>query len=130
MFEKFNFSKKQIARYYQAAVKDFKIADNAKVPEVIFRFCYDCLLKLAIAVCAAKGLKVKSRAGHHVELINKLSTYFTDPEIEILANEMRSKRNWDLYGGGVLITEKEAKSYLDWVRKIIKKSQIYFKGKL
>jgi hypothetical protein len=37
VFEKFNFSQKQIDKYYQAALRDFKIARDAVVPEVILR---------------------------------------------------------------------------------------------
>lgn len=47
-----------------------------------------------------------------------------DPEVEILANEMRSKRNRDLYDGGILISEKEAKEYLEWVKQTFQKTQI------
>jgi hypothetical protein len=45
MFEKFNFSKRQIKKYYQSAIRDLKIASNSKIPEVIFRFFYDALVK-------------------------------------------------------------------------------------
>jgi hypothetical protein len=129
MFEHFNFSKAQIEKYYKSAKKDFEIATDSSVPEVSFRFCYDAILKLAIAVCAENGLRVKAKKGHHVELIKKLSFYLNDPEIEILAGEMRAKRNWNLYGGGVLISEKEAKSYLEWTKNIFQKTEDYFKRK-
>ena len=128
MFEKFHFSKRQIRKYYQSAIRDLKIASNSKIPEVIFRFSYDALVKLAIAVCAKNGLRVKARKGHHIELIKKLSFYLKDPEIEILANEMRSKRNRDLYDGGILISEKEAKEYLEWVKQTFQKTQILFEN--
>jgi hypothetical protein len=128
MFEKFHFSKRQIRKYYQSAIRDLKIASNSKIPEVIFRFSYDALVKLAIAVCAKNGLRVKARKGHHIELIKKLSFYLKDPEVEILANEMRSKRNRDLYDGGILISEKEAKEYLEWVKQTFQKTQILFEN--
>jgi len=128
MFEKFNFSQKQIKRYYQSALRDLKIALNSKVPEVIFRFSYDALIKLAIAVCAKNNLRVKARKGHHIKLIEKLTLYLKDPEIEVLANEMRSKRNRDLYEGGILISEKEAKEYLEWVKKIFQKAERFFEN--
>lgn len=51
-----------------------------------------------------------------------------DPEVEILANEMRSKRNRDLYDGGILISEKEAKEYLEWVKQTFQKTQILFEN--
>jgi len=126
MFEKFNFSQRQIKRYYLAALRDLKIALNSEISEVIFRFSYDALIKLAIAVCARNKLRVKARKGHHIELIKKLSSYLKDLEIEVLANEMRSKRNRDLYEGGVLISEKEAKEYLEWVKKIFQKAEALF----
>jgi len=123
MFEKFRFSRKQIEKYHSSAKRDLKIASEADVPEVKFRFCYDALLKLAITVCAENGLRVKSRRGHHIELIKKLAFFLKDPEIEILANEMRAKRNWDLYGGGVVISSKEAREYLDWTKKIFSRAE-------
>lgn len=129
MFEKFTFSQKQIDRYYESALRDFKIAKNSDISEVSFRFCYDCLLKLAIAICAENGLRVKARRGHHIELIKKLSFYLNDSEVKIMANEMRSKRNWDLYGGGVLISDKEVKSYIDWIEQIVRKVELYFNNK-
>jgi len=126
MFEHFHFTKKQIGTYYKSAMRDFKIASEARVPEVSFRFAYDSLLKLSIVVCAAHGLRVKSKRGHHIELISKLASFLDDKEIEVLANEMRSKRNWDLYGGGITITSKEAKYYVRWVRLIFQKTEKHF----
>jgi hypothetical protein len=123
MFEKFRFSRKQIEKYHSSASRDLKIASEADVSEVRFRFCYDALLKLAITVCAENGLRVKSRRGHHIELIKKLAFFLKDEEIEILANEMRSKRNWDLYGGGIVISAKEAREYLDWTKKIFHEAE-------
>ena len=123
MFEKFRFSRKQIEKYHHSAIRDLKIASGADVSEVRFRFCYDALLKLAMAVCAENGLRVKSRRGHHIELIKKLAFFLKDPEIEILADEMRSKRNWDLYGGGIIISQKETKEYLDWTKKVFLKAE-------
>ncbi|MCF7906884.1 hypothetical protein K9K85_01210 [Patescibacteria group bacterium] len=123
MFEKFKFSEKQINRYYESAKKDFRIAFSSNVPEVSFRFSYDALLKLAIAICAIKDLRVKSKRGHHIELIKKLSIFLQDPEIEILANEMRSKRNWELYGGGATISQKQNQEYILWVKQIFKKAE-------
>jgi len=128
MFEHFKFSRQQVVKYYQSAVRDFKIATDSNTTEVSFRFCYDALLKLAIAICAKKGLRVKSRRGHHIELISKLAFFLKDFEIEVLANEMRSKRNWDLYGGGVFISKKEASEYLKWTKNIFQKADRIFKG--
>lgn len=99
MFEKFRFSRKQIEKYHKSAIRDLKIAAEADVPEVCFRFCYDALLKLAF--------------------------FLQDSEIEILADEMRSKRNRDLYGGGIVISQKEAKEYLDWTKRVFLKAESF-----
>lgn len=126
MFEKFNFTAKQIAKYLASAKRDLKIAKDAAITEVAFRFAYDSLLKLAIAICAKNNLRVKARQGHHAELINKLSELLGDQDIAVIANEMRSKRNWDLYGGGAMITEKETKEYLRWINDIFAKADDAF----
>lgn len=125
MFNKFSFSLKQINKYYRSSIRDLNIAKKSNIPEVSFRFSYDALFKLAITICAKNGLRVKSRQGHHVELIKKLSQFLKDKEIEVLGNDMRSKRNWDLYDGGVLISIKEAKEYLGWIESIFKKADEY-----
>ncbi|MDO8592247.1 MAG: hypothetical protein Q7R92_00570 [bacterium] len=125
MFEEFNFSARQINNYFNAASRDFKIAADAAVPEVIFKFSYDALIKLAITVCAKNGLRIKARAGHHIELLKKLSEIIGDSEVETVGNIMRGKRNYDLYGGGVLISEKEAEGYRDWLKNIFIKAEDY-----
>ena len=56
-------------------------------------------------------------------MIQKPSFYLKDSEIDVLANEMRTKRNWDLYEGRILISEKEAKEYLGWTKKIFRKAE-------
>ncbi|MDD3486885.1 MAG: hypothetical protein PHF35_00700 [Candidatus Moranbacteria bacterium] len=129
MFEHFKFSRKQIEKYHKSAQRDFRIASEANVAEVSFRFCYDALLKLAIAVCASQNLRVKSRRGHHIELIKKLSSLLSDSEVEVFANEMRAKRNWDLYGGGAIISKKEADEYLKWTKSIFSKADRVLHGK-
>jgi len=128
MFEKFNFSPRQINNYFNAASRDLKIASDSVIPEVIFKFSYDGLIKLAVAVCAKNGLRVKARAGHHIELLEKLSKFIGSKDVESVGNEMRRKRNLDLYGGGVLISEKEAREYIKWLKEIFIKAEIYFLG--
>lgn len=117
MFEKFSFTEAQIEQYFLSARRDLNIAIHADIPEVIFTFSYNALLKLAIALCAEKGLRVKSRTGHHIELLKKLAEFLHDSEIEVIGNEMRSKRNWDLYSGGGIISKKEAQEYLEIIVK-------------
>lgn len=126
MFEKFIFSENQISKYHSSALRDFKIAKNSLENEVRFRFCYDALLKLAIAVCAKNNLRIKSRQGHHIKLIEKMAEILGDKDINIIGQEMRAKRNWDLYGGGILLSEKEAKEYLNWTENIFQEADKYF----
>jgi len=122
MFEKFVFTRHQVDKYYASAVRDLKIARRAEETEVSFRFCYDSLLKLAIAVCAKNNLRVKARQGHHIKLIDKLAEILHNQDIKIIGQEMRSKRNWDLYGGGIIISKKEAKEYLKWTADIFQEA--------
>ncbi|MDD5750846.1 MAG: hypothetical protein PHU56_04385 [Candidatus Pacebacteria bacterium] len=96
----------------------------------MFRFCYDSLIKLAITLCAINGLRVKARQGHHWELIQKMAGYLKDKELEILVNEMRGKRNWDLYGGGVVISNKEAKEYVVFAKEVFRKAESYSQKRL
>jgi len=125
MFEIFNYSSDQINKYYQAAVKDLRLAISAGAPELVFYACYNVIVKTAMAVCAKNNLRVKSRAGHHIELIGKLAEYLKDQEIEDIANKMRTKRNKDLYDGGTITTKKEAESYIVFCKKLIKETDNY-----
>lgn len=129
MFEKFQFSERQIKNYHRSAARDFKIARDSDIPEVVFKFCYDVLIKTAIAVSAKNGLRVKARQGHHIELLRKLSECLKNPDIEAIGNEMRSKRNLDLYGGGTLITEKETGEYKAWITQVFVQAEKYLYGR-
>jgi len=125
MFEKFSFTEKQINRHYKSCLRDFSIASKSEIPEVAFRFCYDAIIKLSITICAKNNLRVKARAGHHVELIEKLSEFLKDREIVIIANEMRIKRNKDLYGEGVLMSNIDAKDYVRWAKGVFRTADEY-----
>ena len=120
MFIKFNFTNEQIEKYYDSAKRDLGIAKESKSSEVMFRFCYDAVIKLAIALCAVNGLKVKSRRGHHIALIAKLAEYLDDKDIERTADSMRNKRNLDLYDGGRFFSEKEVEQKKQTLREKVK----------
>ena len=124
MFVKFNFSKKQISDYFQAAKNDIRLA-NSKEPEVKFFFSYNCLLKIAQAVCAYNNLRVKSHAGHHIALLDKCANLLDNPDLAVVAQTMRDKRNRDLYDGGTIITEKEANTYYTFVKNYLKNADSY-----
>lgn len=128
MFVDHEFTKNQIKKYLASAARDFKIARDSAVPEIIFQFSYNSLVKLAVAVCAKNGLRVKSRAGHHAALLEKLAEFLGDKNIFKAGDEMRKKRNYDLYGGGILISEKEALEYRQWLKEIFLKAEKYILG--
>lgn len=131
MFENFSYPPEQVKKYYQAAVKDLRLITKEKAPEVVFYISYNVLIKAAMAVAAKNNLRVKSRTGHHVELIQKLAEILRNPEIEDAANRMRSKRNRDLYDGGVATSQKEADFYLSFCKDLIKQVDFYlFPNKL
>ncbi len=125
MFEKFTYSTGQIKRYYQAATRDFFIANKADVAEVSFVFCFSALIKAAIAVCAKNNLRVRARVGHHNALIQKLSDILDDQAIEGVASKMKKKRNRDLYDGGIIISKKEADFYKLFIKNLLKKVDMY-----
>ena len=125
MFTNLNYSDKQIEKYYQAAAKDLSLAFSTSAPELAFYACFNVIIKIAMAVCAKNNLKVKSRTGHHTELINKLASYLNDDEILIIASKIKTKRNRDLYDGGTETSEKEAAYYLEFCDKLIKQADVY-----
>jgi len=132
MFEKFTFSFKQIENYYRAASRDFNMLRRGKYePEIIFFFSYNVVIKISIAVCAKKGLRIKSKTGHHIALISKLGEILNDEEIVAMAGRMRMKRNKDLYSGGLSISQKEADFYFNFCKDLLKKAEGFlFQNKL
>jgi len=127
-FEKRKFEEKTVKRYFDGAARDFEIARANKDAEVIFRFSYDSLVKTGIALIASQGYRVKSRPGHHIKILEKLSQILDDKDIEIMGEAMRKKRNLDLYDGGIIISEKLAKEYLEFVKKAISESDKFLKN--
>ncbi len=95
---------------------------------MIFKFSYDALVKTGITLIAACGCRVKSRQGHHIKILEKLSQILNDKDIQIIGEAMRKKRNLDLYQGGVLISQKEAAEYLHFVKKIVIAAEEYLKS--
>jgi len=132
MFEKFTFSFKQIENYYRAASRDFNMLRKGKYePEIIFFFSYNVVIKISIAVCAKKGLRIKSKTGHHIALISKLGEILNDEEVVATAGRMRMKRNKDLYSGGLPISQKEADFYFNFCKDLLKKAEGFlFQNKL
>jgi hypothetical protein len=117
-FQKFNFSKEQVRKYLQAAERDWQIARSSDIADVVFKFSYDAILKLAIYVAACSGLRVRSIAGHHIKFLENLCEIIQNEDAFYIADEMRQKRNFDLYQGGALISDKDAESYLSFVNSV------------
>ena len=92
-FQKTNFSVKTITRYFNNALKDFKIAlENKEMSVVAFRFAYDALIKLGITVIASCGYRVKSRRGHHVKILEKMSEILKDEDVKIIGNAINEEK--------------------------------------
>jgi len=119
-FQKFSFTKQQIDRVFESALRDLKIARQDKFAEVRFTYGYQALVKAGIALIAkVGGVKVRSVPGHHVKILEKMSEILKNPDVLTLGDAMRTKRNSDFYGGGESITEKEAEDYLKFVEKTL-----------
>ena len=101
---------------------DFKIAQSSDISDVIFKFSYDALIKLGIALIAKKGHKIRSTAGHHIKILEKLSQILKEEDILVLGNKMRQERNVNLYDGGCFIGEKDSIEYLKFVKSVFKKA--------
>lgn len=87
----------------------------------MFRFSYDVLIKLGIALIAKEGYKIRSITGHHVKILEKLSQLLKDEDILALGNKMRRERNANLYDGGFFVGEKDSREYLVFVKSVFKK---------
>lgn len=122
-FQKLQFAEAQISQYFDSAKRDLEIAAGTNIAEVRFKFAYDALIKIGIALIAKQGYKVRSQPGHHVKVLEKLSEITRDEDVEILGNKMRQDRNKDFYEGGAIITDKETEEYLDFVKEVFAKAR-------
>jgi uncharacterized protein (UPF0332 family) len=120
-FKKFRFTREQVNKNYENASKDFDIARRDKITDVKFNYAYTALIKAGIALLSFHNIKIKSTAGHHIKTIEKLSEILEDEDIANIGNVMRSKRNLDLYEGGIKITEKECREYIKFVEGVLLK---------
>lgn len=112
------FSQNELNKYKKAAERDLSIAHNDKEIEVIFHFTYMALLKIGIFVIAKEGYRVKSRPGHHVQIIETLSSILKLKDVAIIGDKMRRDRNLDLYSASALITKKDVDAYYRFVSEL------------
>lgn len=119
-FKPFKPSPHQINRYFESALRDLEIAREDHFIEVRFSYCYQALIKAGIALFAKAGhVKVRSVPGHHVKILEKMSEVLKNEDINVIGNAMRSKRNLDLYEGGIVVGENEVKDYIRFVESIV-----------
>jgi len=120
-FVRFTFSKIQIKKHLDNALKDFNIAQRDTILDVKFNYTYTALVKAGIALISFYQVKVRSVPGHHVKIIEKMAEILNDETIDDIGNIMRSKRNRDFYGGGIEVTEKECVEYIQFVENVLVK---------
>jgi uncharacterized protein (UPF0332 family) len=118
-FQSFHFSKEQVSDHLNNANKDLNIAKKDNIPEVKFTYAFSALIKAGLALLSHNNQKIKSVPGHHIKIIDALAQILKDESINDVGNAMRSKRNLDMYSGGVEITEKECREYLDFVDGVL-----------
>ncbi len=121
-FKKLKFTESQIQQYFMSAKKSLEIAQQSNIPEVIFKFSYDALIKLGIALIAKRGYKARSVKGHHIKILEKASLLLKNKKINTTGNEMRQKRNIDLYDGGTLISKKDSQAYAEFIQGVFNKT--------
>lgn len=126
-FRRISFTQEQIDRYYRSAQRDLQIAREDPHHEVRFTYSYQALIKGAIAIVSKRGYKVRSAPGHHVKLLMAASELLNEPDILAIGDAMRGKRNDDLYGGSMPVTEKEAADYLEFVQSVLRKAERYLR---
>lgn len=122
-FTRFKFTPEQVEANLSNALHDLAIANKDEILEVKFNYAYTALLKSGIALLSRHQIKTKSVPGHHIKIIEKLAQLLSDETIADMANAMRSKRNLNLYSGGVVVTEKECKEYLAFAEKVVLKAK-------
>jgi L-lactate utilization protein LutC len=118
-FKKVDFSKDDIKRYFDSSCRDVKISQEDEHTEVRFTYAYQALIKLGIVLLASEGVRVRSIPGHHIKILEELSRILSNPDISIMGNRMRKKRNQDLYSGGEFISKKEADESVEFVESVL-----------
>ena len=120
-FRRHDFSKDQVEKNYQNAMKDLDIAKKDSILEVKFNYAYSALIKGGIALLSVHNIRIKSVPGHHIKLLEKMAEILKDTSIADMGNLMRTKRNLDFYSGGIEVTEKECTEYIRFVEGVTAK---------
>jgi len=120
-FAEFDFTKEQIRKNFENAQKDLGIAKKDQIPEVKFSYAYQAFIKAGIALLSFYKVKIKSVPGHHAKIIEKVAHILQDNSVDTIGNVMRSKRNFDIYSGGIETTEKECREYIEFAQNVLSK---------
>ena len=115
------FTADELGNIKKSIKRNLELAGSGKEPEIIFQFSYTALLKTGIYLIAKEGYRVKSQPGHHIKIIEQLSRLSRSQEVLALGDKMRKDRNIDLYSSGLIIEEKEAREYFNFVRVLGKR---------
>lgn len=119
-FQKFQFSQRQLDAYRVSIKHQLGIAAASETPEVILEFSYNSLIKYGIYLLAKNGYRVRSVAGHHIRILEKMSEILANEDVLVWGNQMRQERNFNLYDEGRPVSHKEAKEFFDFVHKLLK----------
>ena len=118
-FARCEFDHEQVRRNIENADRDLAIAKKIDILEVKFDYAYSAFLKAGIALLSHQGIRAKSVPGHQVHIIRQTGLLLKDRAIEEMGNLMRNKRNLDLYGGGIEVTEMECAEFVRFAARVI-----------
>ena len=116
-FQKIEVKNEQIESLLRGAKRNLELALDSKENEIVLHFCYTAIIKLGVYVLAKNGYKVRSIPGHHVNILKAIS------DISGLKNELkyidniRRKRNIDLYEGEISLSDKESSELIEITNK-------------
>lgn len=79
-FQKIKFDQAAFDDFLLNAQDDLDIARESKIAKVKFKFAYDALIKIGITLIASKGYKVRSKTGHHFQILEKMARILKDPD--------------------------------------------------
>jgi hypothetical protein len=120
-FQPLDFSSQQLEDIWLSAKRQLEIASDSDVPEIVFKFSYEALVKLGILILAQNGYKIRSIPGHHRKIIETTSLILQDDSFRLMGEQMRRQRNMDLYDCAFLVSDKDVKEYLDFIKDIFNK---------
>lgn len=115
------FTKEALSKLKESALRDIKIAENDKEPEVRFHFSYMALLKTGILAIAIKGYRIKSKPGHHKIILEALANILEDKDVLITGDRMRKNRNFDVYSGSITIGIEEIEQNFTFIKEVYKR---------